>query len=74
MSARIRRPVLVVGILLVAAGYAATKEWEWQADVDALPLVRVAQEERADSSIPPDLKWQTAAAAVTVQPEQIFQD
>ena len=72
MSAGIRRPVLVVGILLVAAGYAATKEWEWQADADALPLVRIAQEERADSSIPPDLNWQ--AAAVTVQPEQIFQD
>ena len=72
MNAGIRRPVLVVGILLVAAGYAATKEWEWQADADALPLVRVAQEERADSSIPPDLIWQTAA--VTVQPEQIFQD
>ena len=72
MSARIRRPVLVVGILLVAVGYAATKEWEWQADADALPLVRVAQEERADSSIPRDAIWQTAA--VTVQPEQIFQD
>lgn len=72
MSAGIRRPVLVVGILLVAVGYAATKEWEWQADADALPLVRVAQAERADSSIPPDLIWQTAA--VTVQPEQIFQD
>ena len=73
MSVRIRRPVLVVGILLVAAGYAATKEWEWQADADALPLVRVAQEERvADSSIPRDPSWQTAA--VTVQPEQIFQD
>jgi hypothetical protein len=72
MSAGIRRPVLVVGILLVAAGYAGTKEWEWQADVDALPLVRVAQEERAGSSIPPDLNWQ--AAAVTVQPEQIFED
>jgi len=72
MSAGIRRPVLVVGILLVAAGYAATKEWEWQADADALPIVRVAQEERADSSIPRDPSWQTAA--VTVQPEQIFQD
>jgi len=72
MSAGIRRPVLVVGILLVAAGYAATKEWEWQADADALPVVRVAQEERADSSSPPDLNWQTTA--VTVQPEQIFQD
>jgi hypothetical protein len=72
MSAGIRRPVLVVGILLVAAGYAATKEWEWQADAGALPLVRVAQEEQVDSSLPLDLKWQTAA--VTVQPEQIFQD
>lgn len=72
MSAEIRRPVLVVGILLVAAGYAATKEWEWQTDVDALPLVRVAQEEQADSSILRDAGWQSAA--VTVQPEQIFQD
>ena len=72
MSAGIRRPVLVVGILLVAAGYAATKEWEGQADADALPLVRVAQEEPADSSIPRDPIWQTAA--VTVQPEPIFQD
>jgi len=72
MNAGITRPVVVVGILLAAAGYAATKEWEWQADADALPLMRVAQEERADSSISRDLIWQTAA--VTVQPEQIFQD
>jgi len=44
MNAGIKRPVVVMGILLAAAGYAATKEWEWQAD------------------------------ALTVQPEQIFQD
>jgi hypothetical protein len=72
MSAGIRRPVLVVGILLVAAGYAATKEWEWQADADALPLVRVAQVERGDSSAPRDASWRIDA--VTVLPEQIFQD
>jgi len=69
MKAGIRRPVLVIGILLAAAGYAATKEWQWQADADVLPLVRVAQVE--DSSAPRD-GWQTDA--VTVQPEQIFQD
>lgn len=72
MNAGIKRPVLVVAILLAAVGYAATKEWEWQADADALPLVRIAQEERADSSIPRDPSWQ--AAVVTVRPEQIFQD
>ncbi len=72
MNAGIRRPVLVVGILLVVIGYAATKEWEWQADADALPIVRVAQEERGGASTPRDLSWQTGA--VTVQPEQIFQD
>jgi hypothetical protein len=72
MNAGIRRPVLVVGILLVAAGYAATKEWEWQSDVDTLPLVRVAQEEGADPGMPRVAIWQTGA--VTVQPEQIFQD
>jgi len=72
MNAGIRRPVLVVGILLVAMGYAATKEWEWQADADALPLVRVVHEEGVGSSTPRDLTWHTGA--VTVQPEQIFQD
>src|SRR5512132_375040 len=34
MSGGIRRPVLVLSILLAAVGYAATKEWEWQADAD----------------------------------------
>lgn len=72
MNRGIRRPVLVVGILLAAVGYAATKEWEWQADADSLPLVRVAQVERGDSSTPRHASWQTDA--VTVQPEQIFQD
>ena len=72
MNAGIRRPVLVVGILLVAAGYAATKEWEWQADADALPLIRVAQIERGESSAPRDGNWRTDA--LTVQPEQLFQD
>ncbi len=43
MSPGIRRPVLVVGIMLAAAGYAATKEWEWQSDADALPLLQVSQ-------------------------------
>jgi hypothetical protein len=70
MNAGIRRPVLVIGILLAALGYAATKEWQWQADADVLPLVRVAQVE--DPSAPRDGTWQTDA--VTVQPEQIFQD
>jgi len=72
MNAGIKRPVLVLGIILAAVGYAATKEWEYQADADSLPLVRVAQVERGDSSTPRQVTWQTDA--VTAQPEQIFQD
>ena len=72
MDAGIRRPVLVVGILLLAAGYAATKEWEWQADSDALPVVHVAQIESGESSSPREGNWRIDA--LTVQPEQIFQD
>jgi hypothetical protein len=72
MNAGIRRPVLVVAILLAAAGYAATKEWEWQADADPLPLLRVSQIERGDAGGPRDATWRTDAE--TVQPEQIFQD
>ena len=72
MSAGMKRPVVVLGILLAAAGYAAAKEWEWQAGADPLPIVRIAQLERADSSGPLQGSWQTAA--VTVQPEQIFED
>jgi hypothetical protein len=56
------RPALVVGILLAAASYAATKEWQWQAEV---PLWPVSSLERTGT-------WYTEA--VTVQPEQIFQD
>jgi hypothetical protein len=69
MNTGIKRPVLVVAILLTAAGYAATKEWEWQADADPMPLLRVSQIERTD---PRDGSWR--ADALTVQPEQIFQD
>jgi hypothetical protein len=64
MSMDIVRPVLVMGILLAAGSYAATKEWQWQADADVVPLAQVA--EVRDESWP--------AAAVTVQPEQIFED
>lgn len=71
MNAGIKRPVVVVGILLAAAGYAATKEWEWQADADPLPLLRVSQIEREDTGGPRN-GWR--ADALTVQPEQIFQD
>lgn len=71
MSPGIRRPVLVVAIILAAAGYAATKEWEWQSDADALPLLQVSQIERADLG-PRDASWR--AEALTVQPDQIFQD
>jgi len=72
MNAGIKRPVVVVGILLAAAGYAATKEWEWQADADPLPLLRVSQIERAETGGPRDGSWR--ADALTVQPDQIFQD
>jgi len=72
MSGGIRRPVLVLSILLAAVGYAATKEWEWQADADPLPLLQVSQVERGDTDGPRDLTWRTEA--VTVQPDQIFQD
>jgi hypothetical protein len=64
MSVGFIRPILVVGILLAAGSYAATKEWQWQADADAVPLVQVTEER--------DESWQTAA--VTVRPEQIFED
>jgi hypothetical protein len=72
MNAGIRRPVVVVGILLAVAGYAATKEWEWQADADPLPLLRVSQIERGDAGGSRDTSWRSDA--LTVQPEQIFQD
>lgn len=71
MNVGIKRPVLVVAILLAALGYAATKEWEWQADADPLPLLRVSQIERADTGGPRD-GWR--ADALTVQRDQIFQD
>jgi hypothetical protein len=72
MNAGIKRPVVVMAILLAAGGYAATKEWEWQAGADPLPLLRVSQIDRGDAGGPRDRTWQ--ADAVTVQPEQIFQD
>ena len=72
MNAGIKRPVLVGAILLAAVGYAATKEWEWQADTDPLPLLRVSQIERGAPAGPLDAAWRTNAE--TVQPEQIFQD
>jgi len=67
----IGRPALVVGILLVAASYAATKEWQWQFQADP-PLMPVAQIDRTDSPRERTGTWH--AEAVTVQPEQIFQD
>jgi hypothetical protein len=72
MNKGIKRPVVVMAILLAAAGYTATKEWEWQAGADPLPLLRVSQIERGDAGGPRDATWQ--ADALTVQPEQIFQD
>jgi hypothetical protein len=72
MNTGIRRPVLVVAILLAAAGYAATKEWEWQADADTMPLLHVAQIDRGAAGGSRDAGWRTDA--LTVQPEQIFQD
>jgi len=72
MNAGIKRPVLVVAILLAAAGYAATKEWEWQTDADPLPLLHVSQIERADTGSLRAETWR--ADAVTVERDQIFQD
>jgi hypothetical protein len=72
MNRGIKRPVVVIAILLAAAGYAATKEWEWQADADPLPLLRVSQIDRGDAGGLRAGTWQ--ADALTVQPEQIFQD
>jgi hypothetical protein len=69
MTATIVRPTVVVGILLAAAAYAATKEWQWQVE---LPLLPMAQVERVDTPLSQTATWQTEA--VTVQPEQIFQD
>jgi hypothetical protein len=72
MSAGTIRPAIVAGILLAAVGYAATKEWQWQADADAVQLMRVAQVEQPGAGAPRDENWRTEA--ITVQPEQIFQD
>lgn len=72
MRAGIIRPVLVVGILLAAGSYAATKEWQWQADADPVPLLRVAQPEREGADAPRGARWWSDG--VTAQPGQIFQD
>jgi hypothetical protein len=69
MSTDIVRPALVLGILLAAGSYAATKEWQWEVD---LPLVPVVQIERADPPVERISAWETDA--VTAQPEQIFED
>jgi len=69
MNTEIIRPALIVGILLAAAGYAATKEWQGQADG---LLVPVAQMETARVESPRAQSWQVEAEMV--QPEQIFQD
>lgn len=71
MSAGIVRPMLVAGILLAAGSYAATKEWQWQGDEDLLAIRPIAQVERLDTASA-DRGW--LAEAITVQPEQIFQD
>jgi hypothetical protein len=69
MSADIFRPALVVGILLAAGFYAATKEWQWEA---AATIVPVAQIERTAAPVPRVATWHTEA--ITVRPVQIFQD
>ncbi|MEX2221265.1 MAG: hypothetical protein WEG40_05640 [Candidatus Rokuibacteriota bacterium] len=69
MDALITRPVVVIGIVLAAAGYAATKEWQWQEE--SLPIVPVAQVERVEDSRAA-IQWQ--GDAVTAEPDQIFQD
>jgi hypothetical protein len=61
--------MVVAGILLAAGSYAATKEWQWQGESDFLAVRPIAEVERMDVSPP---VW--PADAVTVQPEQIFQD
>ena len=72
LNVGIKRPVFVVAILLAVLGYAATKEWEWQADADPMPLLRVSQSEWSDTADPRDASW--GADAVTVERDQIFQD
>ena len=70
MTPRVVRPVLVAGILLIAGGYAAMKEWQWQADAET--LLRAAPEPRESSETEPDRD--RPREPVTVQPEQIFED
>lgn len=72
MTADIVRPMIVVGILLAAAGYAATKELQWEAELPLRPAAPVERIERVATPLAPSTTWQ--ADAVTVQPEQIFQD
>ena len=68
MTTDIVRPALVLGILLAAGSYAATKEWQWEVD---LPLVPVAHIERTES---PGQRTAMETDAETVRPEQIFED
>jgi hypothetical protein len=69
MSAEIIRRVVLAGILLAAASYLATKEWQWRADVHLAPA---AQLQRTVAPAEAAGHWTTQA--VTTRPEQIFQD
>jgi hypothetical protein len=71
MSAGIMRPMLVAGILLAAGSYAATKEWQEPTESDVLAVTPIAQVERIEVSSADGI-W--PMDAVTVQPEQIFED
>ena len=61
----IGRPTIVLGILLIAGSYAATKDL----GTDDSPIVPVAEFDSTEVDLR-DSTWPNGA--VTVQPEQIF--
>ena len=63
------RPTIVVGILLAAASYAATKELQWETKPPLRPTTPV---ERVAVPVASTTPWQSDA--VTVKPDQIFQE
>ncbi|HSB42030.1 MAG TPA: hypothetical protein VLK28_09380 [Methylomirabilota bacterium] len=69
MTAEIIRPVVLAGVLLAAAGYLATKEWQWRVDVPLAPAAEVWP-----AAPPAEAAGPGPTEAVTVRPEQIFLD
>jgi hypothetical protein len=64
----IGRPTIVLGILLIAGSYAVTNDL----GIDDSPLVPVADFDPAELGARDSSTWPNGA--VTVQPEEIFQN